>query len=421
MSAGAGEPMRTSLLALADRCVKCGLCLEQCPTYGLTRDENESPRGRIGLIQGWAQGALQEDPVLYGHLDRCLLCRRCERICPALVDYAALMDGFRAATQARRPRSLRSTALRRVLRDGGLRRRVATAVRRAERWGLRAATRHSGLLRLLGWSALDRLAPRLDPAVELRASYPALGGERGRVGLHTGCLGSLLDCATLEAAIHVLRHAGYAVEVPPEQGCCGALDWHAGDVEPARALARANLAAFGAELDAVVSVASGCGAMLQEYPRMLAEAGARAFSAQIVDIGTLLWREHALERLPLQPLRARVLLHQPCSLRNALRAEGAVAALLSRLPGIELIGMPESLQCCGSAGTYMLEQPELAARLREPLLAVAAEAGADYLATSNIGCALHLREGLLARGLSIEVVHPVTLLARCLPGGPLPA
>lgn len=407
------EPTGVNLLAEADRCVKCGLCLPECPTYQLAQDENESPRGRIGLIQGWALQALPPSERLFGHLDRCLLCRRCERVCPAHVRYGQLLDNFRAATQLQRRESGRSAWLRRVLRERRWARGVAGLAAWAEHWGLRNLARHTGVLKSMGLDDWDALLPVLGGTVKLDSYYPAAGEPRGTVGLFVGCLAPSVDNATLTAAITVLTSCGYAVSVPAAQSCCGALDAHAGDLAQASHCAQHNTAAFAA-VDTVVTVASGCAAMLrdafQAFPRA---SGVAELAAKTIDFSAFLVQTNAVTRLPLQSLPIKVVLHQPCTLRNVLRTDAAVNALLQQLPGVEVIVMPEHFGCCGSAGTYMLDQPAWAQQLRKPLLDFVAEMRPEGLVTSNIGCALHLRAGLRALGQEVAVMHPAQLVAQC--------
>ena len=420
------------LLARADHCVKCGLCLPHCPTYTLTLDENESPRGRIALLQGLASGALETDERLAGHLDHCLACRACESVCPSGVQYGRILDDGRALLAERRP--LRGTARR--LHDLALglvthrrrRRALARLLRLYQRSGLRRAVRATGLLRLLDLGAGGRRPghrpsdweaqlPPVPAPPRWQARYPAQGERRATVALFTGCVGEALDGPTLNAAVRVLTRLGYEVLVPPAQTCCGALHQHGGDPHTARRLARDNLAAFADEqITAVVSCASGCGAQLAEYGALdwddAAERDrAEALAGRVVDIGAFL----ADRDWPVTPapLAARALVHEPCTLRNVLHAEAAAYRLLARIPGLDVEPLAGNALCCGAAGSYMLTEPEMARALRAPKLDAVEAGGPDLLVTSNIGCALHLAAGLRERGRPApEVVHPIVLLDR---------
>lgn len=351
----------SALIRDADRCVKCGLCLPHCPTYRLTADESESPRGRIALIEAWAKGALPDSEQLQSHIDRCLLCRACERMCPAQVPYASLVDRFRAAT--RPPR-------RKLISQG-------------VRFGLGAL------------SSFSRLQP----------FYPAQGAQRAEVMLFTGCTGTALDMATVRDALFVLNRLGVTVRIPEQQTCCGALDQHGGNAARARESIHENLAAFGGEVP-VVYLASGCGAFLKDYGQY-AEGGGDV-AARATEFCAYLARLTATEQIRWHPVPKRVALHTPCTLRGG---EAATESLLRQIPEISLTRLEWS-ECCGAAGSYVLEHPRLARQLREPLLERIRAAKPDILVTSNIGCALHLRSGLKG----VEVIHSATLLARSLGG-----
>jgi glycolate oxidase iron-sulfur subunit len=406
---GVGNPFPS---ALADRCVMCGMCLTVCPTYGKTRDEAESPRGRIALMRAFTEGRLAPTEQALGHLDRCLACRACEAICPADVPYGELLDAARAVLepQRRRPRVagvLRRLGLALVAGDSSALRRVGRWLKRYQRLGLQRLARRSGVLGLLGVAPMEALLPTLGEPYRGWGYYPACGSERGRVALFVGCVAQILDAGTLGATVYVLRRIGFGVYVPRDQGCCGALHRHGGEARSARQLAERNLRAF-AELpvEAIIGTASGCTAVLAGYGE--AGDGLPRWKVSVVDVSQFLAR-HWPGHLALSPLPRRVAVHVPCSLANALHAGAAPAALLSRIPEVELAGLPQRPACCGAAGDYMLREVSMAQALRDDLLAAV---DADYLASSNIGCALHLAAGLRALGRLTEVLHPVALLAR---------
>ncbi|QJD30340.1 (Fe-S)-binding protein [Methylococcus geothermalis] len=389
-----------SLLADADLCVKCGLCSPHCPTYRQTSDENESPRGRIALIQGWAAGRLPLTAALREPLDDCLLCRNCEAVCPAKVPYGNLMDRFRAET-GQRQKSLAaramSSALRKALRSPAL----SSLGRRA----LDAAAQ------LPGGSAWKHLPPAGNPE-DWYGDHPAAGESLSHVGLFLGCTAAVADAATVSAILELLPRLGVSVTVPKNQACCGAMDLHAGDAATAHGLMSRNIEAFaGQPLDAVIGFASGCSATLMEYRHPADTAGAESLSAKVQDIGRFLAERIPAERWALAPLRARILVHNPCSLRNVCKSEGKVEVLLGRIPEAEVITLPGKGRCCGAAGSYMIEHRRMAEAIRTETVEAILAAAPDYLVTSNIGCALHLRAGLQGRA-DIPVIHPVQLLAR---------
>jgi glycolate oxidase iron-sulfur subunit len=400
------------LLSLADRCVKCALCLPHCPTYRQSGDESEGPRGRIALIQGLALRALEPTAQLQGHLDRCLGCRACEAMCPAQVQFGELMDLAREElTSAAKPASRLQRLGFRIVRRRALRRGVAWVIYLYRRTGLQRLTRRSGVLRLLGLARLEGYVARTPRPQALRPHYPAQGARRGRVALFTGCLGESFEQGTLGAAIEVLTRLRFEVVIPPAQSCCGALFLHAGEKARAQQLAARNLAAFaGADIDAILYTASGCGAQLGEYERLTNDATS-AFVGRLRELSAFL-AELDWEGLPIEPLAARAAVHDPCSLRNVCGGVEAPYRLLARIPRLAVEPLAGNHSCCGAAGTYMLSEPAMADALRAPKLLAAEAAAPDFLLTSNIGCALHLAAGLRERNPALEVLHPVALLAR---------
>ncbi len=396
----------------------CGLCLPHCPTYLKMRDEGESPRGRIALMQGLISGRLDLSAHLEAHLDHCLGCRACEAACPSGVPYGELIDAARADIESRRARPLGQQAIRNLLEDivldKRLRRVLGVLLYIYRRSGLQRLLRWTGLLSRFGLVSLDRLVNPFPAPHSWKSYYPPKTEERGQIALFTGCIADAVDQATLHATVNVLTRLGIGVHVPPNQACCGALHLHAGKPEEARALARRNLAAFASiHVDAVLFAAGSCGVQLTEYPRLLDEDGqAVQFSGTVKDVipflNSLEWPEH----VRLAPLPARVAIHEPCSVTHVLRRRGQAQALLSRIPGIELVPLPENNRCCGAAGSYMITQPEMAQALLADKLAHLGHVAPAILATSNLGCALHLQAGIREAGLDIEVAHPVALIER---------
>lgn len=395
-------------LELADRCVKCGLCLPHCPTYRLTQDEAESPRGRIALMQGLATGQLAASPRLEQHLDQCLACRNCEPVCPASVPYGQLIDAGRALLNEKRParqRALRWLAPWAV--DPVLRRSLHWLLWLYQRLGVlrlfRAIARRGTVARLA-----DYVPPLTQPRDLPRRSVP-VGAPRGRVALFTGCVSEAAEQAVLQDAIYLLTRLGYEVEVPSSQGCCGALHLHNGDSITAKRLAAQNLQAFSGLYDAIVGSASGCTATLREYGLLLPQAG--PFTAQIQSLCQFLDSVWPAELKPAS-LPGCAAVQDPCTLRNVLRQAEAPYRLLRRIPQLEVMPLAENSQCCGAAGSYFLSEAEMADRLAERKIAALRELKPDCLVSSNVGCALQLRAALRRGGFEIPVLHPVQLLAR---------
>jgi glycolate oxidase iron-sulfur subunit len=410
---------RPERYADTDLCVKCGLCLPHCPTYSKTLDENESPRGRLSLIQGWARGDLEASPELVGHLDNCLLCRSCEAACPAYVPYGSIVDRFRGEIGSRgKPLAgrVKAAALRNFLSGESGAGWLQALLSAGTTASARRLLRNSGLLKILGFQELELGLPETAARPRWEGLHPAEtpGAAETRTALFLGCTAHLLDSETATSALRVLNRLGVTVHVPDGQTCCGALHRHAGKRDSALAAMKTNLAAFGpAEPAAIVTFASGCAATLGEYAEWTTEPEADRFSKKVKDISQFLMSRPWPENVEIKPLKAKVCVHSPCTLRNVLRADRHAVDLLKRIPGAEIAVLPGTLRCCGAAGSYMLEHPEMAKSLRNEVLDRVLALEPDFLATSNPGCALHLRAGLRSRGRkNIEVLHPVTLLAR---------
>jgi glycolate oxidase iron-sulfur subunit len=395
-----------NLLADADLCVKCGLCLPHCPTYNKTQNENESPRGRIALIQAWAGKHLETSKKLVEHIDNCLLCRSCERVCPAVVPYGQLVNNFREQIKTQRDSTLAVSLLRKVSHSKAAEHLAQSGLKFYQTTRLQKAARLLKLPELLRLDKVDRLLPDYHEPTPLAPYYPAIVEARGNVGLFIGCMGSLLDHETVDAAIKVLTAAGFNVSIPEQQTCCGALDLHDGDNETSEQLAIKNCNAFADKnLDAIVTIASGCGSQMQEYQQT-------GLAEKVIDISQFLIKSGCDLSVQLMSLNASVCLHTPCSLKNVMREEQGALKLLQQIPEIKINPLPAAIQCCGSAGSYMLDHPQMAQALLNDLLDKALDGQPKYLVSSNLGCALHISAGLKERGVMLEVLHPVTLIAR---------
>lgn len=394
---------------LLGACVHCGLCLNACPTYLELGTEADSPRGRIHLIRALEDGTMGLDAEVVRHLDLCLGCRACESACPSGVRYGQIIEEARAYVQRTAPRPWPARLRRQlVLATFPYRRRVRVLLRLGD------LARAVGAWRLVTrWVDGAELLPAARGTLPDGAFFPARDREQLRVGLLAGCVGGELFGGVNAAAVRLLTRSGAAVVIPPGQGCCGALHLHSGDPDAARALARRVIDAFPAELDAIVVTAAGCGSTLKEYGDLLAEdpayaQRARRFAERVRDVTELL---DAIGAAP--PAHApprRVTYHDACHLAHAQGIREAPRRLLARVPNLELIELPESDVCCGSAGSYNLTEPAMARRLRERKVDHILATGADCVVAANPGCALQIQAGLAARGSAVRVVHPVELL-----------
>ena len=324
--------------------------------------------------------------------------------------YGRLIDNFRGQIYAESHATFALSLLKKVSHNKTINRLTRSGLRFYQKTGLQKTARLIRLTNLLGLDKIDRLLPDVNqessPLQAVKHYYAASIEAKGTVGLFTGCMGSLLDQETVNGAVKVLIATGFNVSLPERQTCCGALDLHDGDVETAGRLSKINCSAFAEHnLEAIVTIASGCGSQLQEYKQ-------REFAAKVMDISHFLTQSAGNLSEHLMPLAAAVCLHSPCSLKNIMRQENGPLKLLQQVPGINITELPESLQCCGSAGSYMLKHPKMAQALLSYLLETALQTRPDYLVSSNIGCALHIAAGLRERGVKMEVIHPIVLIAR---------
>ena len=391
-----------------DACVHCGFCLQSCPTYLALEDENDSPRGRIVLMRAAFDGTLPvDDSSVATHIDRCLGCRACETACPSGVPYGQLLEAMRATINEQRPLPLLARAVLAVFAQPMLLRPVMAAARAIR--GMRIAALLSRLPGRAGFAFAMLDATRRRPT----PGYPvAVDAPRARAAMLDGCVMEELFTETNRATARVLGVNGYAMVAAPGQGCCGALHAHAGDLEGARALARANIAAFersGADVIAVNS--AGCGAMCKEYGHLLADdaawaSRAGAMAARVRDVSELL--AAAGPRAAAGP-SLRGAYDAPCHLLHAQRIAEAPLRVLAAA-GVELVPLAGSDQCCGSAGIYGLMQPQTSDAVLAPKLRNIAEARADCVATGNPGCLMQIGAGMRRAGIRGAAVHPVDLL-----------
>jgi glycolate oxidase iron-sulfur subunit len=400
-----------SLTALRT-CVHCGICLPHCPTYRVLGEEMDSPRGRLYLMRAVAEGRLEPTETYAHHLDLCLGCRACETACPAGVTFGTLLETARADL-GRRRRPARDRWLQRALLAMFPRPdRLGPAFGLARRYrslGVQKLVRRSGLLRRLPrLAAMDALLERAPVEAAAPEYVAARGKARGRVGVLTGCVQRYLFADVGRATVRLLSLAGWDVVVPRAQGCCGALELHAGRVDAFRERAAALAGAFHGKLDWVVTDAAGCGSAMREYGRWLPDSPAARLGARVRDVSELL----VDAALPLGPLPLTVTYHDACHLAHGQQVRSAPRELLRRIPGLTLVELRDSDLCCGSAGVYNILQPDMADRLLDLKLARIAETGARVVAAGNPGCLMQIAKGARARGFGLEVVHPVTLLAR---------
>jgi len=385
--------------ALIDDCIHCGFCLPTCPTYGpLWREEMDSPRGRIHLMKGLLEGTVPLTATTVEHFDRCLGCMACVTSCPSGVRYDRLIEQTREYVEERYEREPADALLRSLVFA------VFPHPRR-----LRPALRLTPLGRRLPvprrLAPLVELAPRWRDGEAPPELTPAHGERRGRVGLLTGCVQSVLFGGVNAATARVLAVEGFEVVAPRKQRCCGALHLHAGrreeGIERARRLARTFREA-GAE--AIVVNAAGCGSHLKDAELDL----------PVQDVSETL--AQSLPRAERHPLELRVAFQDSCHLAHAQQIREQPRALLRGIPGLELVEPAEQAICCGSAGIYNLVQPQAARELGDRKAAHVASTNPDLYASANPGCLVQVTSALRRLGRPLPAVHPIELVDASLRG-----
>ncbi len=430
-------------------CIHCGLCLTACPTYRELKIEPDSPRGRLYLMRGLNEGRILPSDPLVEHLDNCLGCRACETVCPAGVPYGRILEETRGQLSRRAggtggpTKALAGWMLRSVLphRD---RMQIAADLMRLGQHGPMAAFMRSGAAKRLlppfavqGYAMTPAIAPRRERTLEsLAARLPAgarmearpegmvfhpAGTPKARVGFFTSCVMDVMFPRVNQEAVRLLVLAGCRVDVPRVQTCCGALHAHAGLRREARALARRNASAFSTgQLDYVVTDSAGCGATLRDAGHLLQDDperdAAASLAARTRDLSEVLASVGLPE--PTAPLRTRhgdgrpvrIGYHDPCHLAHGQGVRSQPRALLRRLPGAEVVDVPDPDWCCGSAGVYNLTHPAMAQAQLERKLDAIARISPEIVVASNPGCLLHMARGARERGMDARMMHLAEVL-----------
>ncbi len=398
-------------------CIHCGLCLSSCPTYLETGNENDSPRGRIYLMRAVQDGRLALGDTAVRHIDLCLGCRACEAVCPSGVQYGDLLEHTRDHIEKHYQRSPFQTFLRRIA--------IEKVFPFPERMQL--ALLPAKIIRAL---RLEKFLPRFarealslipDDAVEedLPVISPAPGGTaNGRAGFISGCVMSILFGKTNAASVRLLNRAGYEVVTPPDQGCCGALYAHSGQLELARQCARHNIEVFERQnVSTIVINAAGCGSTLKEYGHLLQDdprwaERARQFSSKVKDLTEILSLRISGFGLRISNSGPVVTYHDACHLAHPQRITKQPRELVRAMAGGNYVELPESDVCCGSAGSYNLTEPEMAERLQKRKIDNILKTGARIVVTTNPGCLLQIRAGLQKAGAQVEALHIADFLDR---------
>jgi len=428
-------PQAEAMVHAIETCVHCGFCLPVCPTYQVLGEEMDSPRGRITLMKSALEGdlAVQE---MEPFIDRCLGCLACVTACPSGVQYGLLVTPFRAYARGQIKPPFMERVQHRLVKETlpypGRFRSAAALGRLAQPFMHSLPTELQGMLAML--------PDRLPPARPLPEHTPAIGTRRARVAMLAGCVQQVLAPEINWATLRVLARNGVEVIIPPGQTCCGALLEHTGDLDQARSLARQNLGIFPADVDGdcgsaatladcgsaatladcgsaatlpILTNAAGCGSGIKEYGMlfkgMKEEAQAQTFLGRVKDVSEFLANLELLPP-PSLPQPLKVAYHDACHLQHAQGITEAPRHLLRAIPNLTLLEVADAGLCCGSAGTYNLEQPEIAGELGRRKAEGILRSGADAVVTGNIGCMIQIRTHLQALGKSLPVYHTFELL-----------
>ncbi len=403
-----------------EACIHCGLCLEACPTYLETGEEMSSPRGRLYMMKALEEGRIdKDDPALKEHELSCLVCRSCETACPSGVEFSYLMEQTREILTHEHPNQFRKFIYTRLLSNRSLTRamQVGLAIATKLRVTSFLAKFFYNNTRFRRFGASIQLLPNDVPFPHARQNiYEAIGKKRGSIALLLGCIGDVFTQNVNDATIHILQRLGYDVHTIPEITCCGALAAHAGYGEHTKKLAKYNIEMFRhAKIEHLITNIAGCGAMLKDYSSLLGTDKAKTFSINVFDICEFLAAYHKedLRKILIgYELSTRIGYQSPCHLVHGQKVITAPLDLLRLIPNTEVFPFNENEICCGSAGSYNIEHPEMASQLRQRKTDIIHEAQPDIVATANAGCMMQLASGLKGK---IPVRHVIEILAEHFP------
>lgn len=405
-------PLASDMADAVSKCVHCGFCLPACPTYNVLNQEMDSPRGRIILMKSVLEGEIElEEAVPY--IDHCLGCLGCQTVCPSGVPYGNLLSPFRTYAESIRRRPVEERLSRWVTKEtlpNPGRFRFATKVGKISKPFVPSH-----------FKAMVDLIPEQIPDFQtLPATFPAQGTKRARVALQVGCVQQVLAQEINMATLRVLSRNGIEVIIPRAQGCCGALALHTGDNDTAYKLAVHNLKTFPMDVDAIITNAAGCGSSMHEYPYLFKgtefEELAESFAEIVVDISVFL-AEIDLEPIPPLLNSLKIAYHDACHLAHAQKVTEEPRSLLNKIPNLSFVPLNEGDLCCGSAGSYNIEQPTIARQLGQRKANNILVSGADIVVSGNIGCLIQMRNHLSKIGgkndsvqLLPPVVHTIELI-----------
>jgi len=402
-------------------CVQCGYCLPACPTYVTLRKESYSPRGRIHLIKMAAEGKLSLNDIS-DSLELCLGCRACEVVCPTNVEYGKIFESYKVEKAKNEQTSLvEKFIMQKVLPNKFWMQFLSHSFKWYQKTNMDKWVRKSSILSI--FPEQIRTFEEITPTIESQKKknrdsqvFKPKDKPKARAGFFVGCVMDVFFAKVNDLSIKLLQYAGYEVVMIKEQTCCGALQHHSGDQSFAKKLAKQNIAAFEKyDVDYVVNSIGGCGAMLVEYDKLLEDetewsSRAKQFAEKSVDISVLL-NKAGLSFV--REIKGTVTYQPSCHLRNVQNVTNAPVDLLTSIPGIRYLPLPDMEMCCGSAGIYNLIHYDTAMKILDEKMSHVKKITPDIIVTSNPGCHLQMRLGVKREGLEkkVKVLHLVELLA----------
>jgi len=404
----------------SDGCTQCGLCLPTCPTFKISGELSHSPMGRIQISRNISRDDYQYSTSDHDALESCLICRSCESICPSQVAYVNLLGTAMQQLNEKRSKSF-VIKMMMFLSDKPTLFRIIIAIVKPTSPVINLLRKYLKSNTLKSSSQMFSYMKYARVGLDKWSTNVPVKHNAPKVSLFAGCMSSVFDVPVLESTVKLLSRLGVDVVIPDKQTCCGALHGHNGEKSQAIDLAMKNMIAFsGDSKSTIISTASGCGQMLQDYGDLVSgnvdfqSTSASDFSARVTDVSSYLLKSGILENAVFSPCNKIVAVHIPCTLKLDGEQSSAAIKVLEKIPGLEMCYILENITCCGAGGSHLLSHTESANKIRKNILSTLSELGADVLLTSNIGCALHLKEGVDARKMKIDVMHPVQLLEKYL-------
>lgn len=404
-------------------CVHCGMCLESCPTYEITGQEQHSPRGRVHLIKSVAEGKISVNEQFTDPVFACLDCRACTTACPANVDVGGLIEEARGQIRQAMPLTgwkgmISKFFLKELFPHSHRLEAAGSLLKLYQKSGMRKVMRTTGMLNMMPThlAEMEHVMPKITCSVRKKYKkkrvLKAKAERKAEVAFLTGCIMDVMFSDINEATLNVLRRNGNDVVIPPSQTCCGALHVHAGDRDMGRQLAKKNIEAFQ-HADTVIVNAAGCGCMLKEYPELFREEEqewlekAEAFAEKVQDISKYL--HDTGYRPPQAKLHKRITYHDACHLAHGQGVREEPRDILLSIPGVEMVHMANADRCCGSAGIYNLTNPDMAGAVLQSKMEHVPH-DVEMISMGNPGCMLQMAVGVKKYGRSQQIVHTVQLL-----------